>query len=288
MRMTPALRPRALAWQAPLRAAAIALALAALPAALTSCIVTPTSQIEQGQAISTGNEAYDAFLQAVRATREEAIKAEAQAADARAELCRSLGLEQGASAAATLEAARARAAKLREGGVLLHLQITPEVKLIRASGRAKIDDADQGVLTAVEESAKSSLAVSKQLSGLADRAAELEKKRSALEQETEAAFADASGARRRDVRRELEASARVLAEAANAGDKQAGLASKFVLDLAVAVETGAGAGPRAPAGRPSARPRGGGKPARTGAGTPTTKPAQPPKPKPAGGDDFEP
>jgi hypothetical protein len=271
----------------PLRAAALALALAASHAALAGCITTPTTKIEQGQVMTTGKEAYDTFFEAVRTTREEAMKAEAQAAEARAALCRSLGLTPDASADATLEAARARAAKLREGGVLLHLQLTPEVKLVRATGRAKVNEEDQGVLTAVEESAKGSLAVSKQLSGLSGRAGELDKKRSTLEQELQAAFADVSGAQRRDVQRELEASARVLEEAANAGDKHAGLASKFVLDLASAVETGgaAGAGRKAP-GRPAARPRGGGKPAAgTGSRPP---PAQPPKPKPSGGDDFEP
>jgi hypothetical protein len=269
-----------------LRAAALAFALAASHAALAGCITTPATKIEQGQVMTTGKEAYDTFFEAVRATREEATKAEAQATEARAALCRSLGLTPDANADATLEAARARAAKLREGGVLLHLQLTPEVKLVRATGRAKVNEEDQGVLTAVEESAKGSLAVSKQLSGLSGRAAELDKKRSTLEQELQAAFADVSGAQRRDVQRELEAAARVLDEAANAGDKHAGLASKFVLDLATAVETGgAAAAPRKPPGRPAARPSGGGKAPGAASRPP---PAQPPKPKPSGGDDFEP
>lgn len=268
-----------------------AAALAALALATPACFLfssTPLTEIEQGRTMTTGKAPYDSFFQEVRAAHEEASKAESQAQGARAGLSRALGLAESADAAAALDAARARAAKLKDGGVLLHLQITPEVKVVSAVGKkARLADEDKGVLTAVEESAKSSLTASKQLMALAGRAAELDRKRASLEQELGTAFADVSGAQRHDVQRELDAAGRLLSEARGAGDLHAALTSKFVLDLAVAVETGAAAGaPR----DGKKRPAGGGAAARPAGGRPAgAPPAQPPKPKPAGGgDDFEP
>lgn len=269
--------------------------LAALALATPACFLfssAPLTEIEQGRTMTTGKAPYDTFFQEVRAMHEEASKAESQAQGVRAGLSRALGIAESASSAAALDAARARAAKLKDGGVLLHLQITPEVKLVSATGKkGKLADEDKGVLTAVEESAKGSLTVSKQLMDLAGRAAGLDKKRASLEQELEAAFADASGAQRRDVQRELEAAGRLLSEARDAGDHHAALTSKFVLDLAMAVETGAAPGAtRDEKKRPGGRPAGGASAARPAGGRPAgTPPAQPPKPKPAGGgDDFEP
>jgi len=297
--MTPAPRPRPLlAALARARAAALALAvLAPATVALPGCFLfakdTTASRIEQGEAVTTGKEPYDAFFAAVRAAREESRKAEAQAAEARVSLSRSLGLQDTATASAALEAARARATKLLEGGVRLHLQITPEVKLISGVGRrTRLEDADKPVLTALEESAQGSLAISKKLSETASRTAELEKQRSALAGEADKAFADAPEGKRRDIMRELEAAARVIADASKTNGDQAARASKFVLDLAMAIETGGADGKRAPGG-PAARPQGGGRSgAGTSAGASTSRPATPPSkpaPKPAGGgDDFEP
>ncbi|MCC6556304.1 MAG: hypothetical protein IT372_25365 [Polyangiaceae bacterium] len=277
--------------KAPARCRALLLALALLPPLASGCATTRVSrsQIEQGQAITTGKEPFDAFFQAVRTVREEALKAEDDAAGARAGATRMLGLSSTASAGEAIAAARARAAKLREAGVTLHLDLTPEPRLVSASGKVKIDASVRTVLDALEESAKGSLAVSRKLDELAARASELQKQRRALEAESPSAFTDAK--RRDEVKREIAAAERVLAEAADQSSKQAALASKFALDLAQAVETGAGAGDaRRPASsRPAAaKPAPGGrKPPPSGARP--AAPPPPPRPKPSGGgDDFEP
>ena len=273
------------------RAQAAALAVVALSLAAPACGPVPLTQVELGQPLSTGRPAYDALFKDVHAAHEETEKAEPRVAAARAGLRSALGLGEGASAEETLTAARAKAAKLKEGGVLLHLQITPEVKVVSAVGKKDGFGAeDEGVLKALEASVKGSLGVSKELSALVDRAAELEKKRATLEQEVPSAFAAETGARRRELQRELEAAKRLLAEAREVGAQQAALSSKFVLDLAIAVETGAAAAAaQAEPGkkkRPGARAPG----RQPGRGAPPAgrPPAPAPSPKPAGGDDFEP
>lgn len=287
MRLIPP--PVAARW-ARLRALALALALVPPLAPALGCSIFATtpkgSQIEQGQALTTGTEPFDAFFQAVRAIREEAQKAGDEVAGARAGASRTLGLEASADVGEALLAVRARAAKLRDGGVLLHLELTPEPKLVSSSGKAKVEASDKLVLDALEESAKSSLAVSRRLDELAGRALGLQKQRTALETESQAAFSGADAARRDELRREIAGAERVLAEAADLGSKHAALAAKFALDLAQALETGAGSAKPAPA-KPGRRgpPSGGGRPATPAPAGPTPTPTPP---KPSGGDDFEP
>lgn len=256
--------------------AAITLSLA-LPGCFAS-LSSSSSQIEQGQAITTGKEPYDAFLEAVRGVREESLSAETEAAGAREEVTKSLGLPGEASAREAVEATRARAAKLKEGGVLLHLEIIPEAKVVKAARRSKIGADDQKLFDALEASVKRSLEVSKKLGELAARVAELRKKRDALASDLETAFSD-DRSHRGEMKRELEGADRVLSEAMNLSDKHAGLASKFAIDLALAIETGAGQ--RRGASRSRSRGR---QPGRT---RPPAAAAKPPA-KPSGGDDFEP
>lgn len=272
MRLIPS--PRAAGWA---RRRALALALTLLPplAPALGCASTQGSQIEQGQAITTGKEPYDTFFQAVRDLRKEALTAESETASARSGAARALGIKGEADASAAIEAARAMAAKLRDEGVLLHLELTPEAKLVSANGKVKIKEEDRGVLDALEASARSSLAASRGLDELAGRAVELQKKRSALLAQSQAAFSDAPE-RGDEVNREMAAAERVLAEATDLTRKHAALASKFALDLAFSLETGASE-PRRPGGRKG--PASGDRPA-------APAPAKPPKP--AGGDDFEP
>src|SRR6185369_4672453 len=75
-------------------------------------------------------------------------------------------------------------------------------------------------------------------------------------------------ARRDEITFELDAAAGVLSSAADAGTRYAGLASKFAIDLARAVETGAASAPPEPPGK--------GKPGRK----PPTPVAVVPKPPP--------
>ncbi|AKT43428.1 hypothetical protein [Chondromyces crocatus] len=268
-------------WAACGGATVVALSLAL--GAVTGCSTPSRTRIEQGSQVTTGSAPYDAFFQEVLATHEETREAETLASGARAGLSRSLGLQEAASREVVLDAARARAAKLREEGVLLHLQLTPEVKVVRAGGKKGLDDDGKEILDALEASAKGGLSVSKQLDQLASRVTELERKRAELDQELSMAFASAPSSQRREVQRELDAAGKVLAEAKEGTDLQAALVSKFVLDLAIAVETGASPGEaRGDTKRSGARPTGRPAPRRGG------PPAAQPPPKPAGGsDDFE-
>ncbi|WP_437607141.1 hypothetical protein WMF20_40780 [Sorangium sp. So ce834] len=271
-----------------LRAAALALLLAAAHAPLLAACAAQASQLEQGRALRTGKQPYDEFFEAARALREESLKAEALADAARAELARAAGLDPRSAADAALDAARARAAELRASGASLHVELVPEARLVSARGGRSLDADDRDAVEALEASLKSSLAAAKQLGELSKRAAELEKQRASLS----AAWAEtmAGDPQRREARRELEAAERVLAEAGAAAERHAGRASKLALDLVLAVDAGvapAGRGaarrptPRQPAGSAKAPPRRG-----SGAGAAPRPPKPPPPPR--GEDDFDP
>jgi hypothetical protein len=161
---------------------------------------------------------------------------------------------------------------------------------VTTAGKRPPAQEEKSLIDAIEKTMKSSLDVSKRLGELSKQAAELETKRATLAAECETAFAREPGARRDEVMRELEAASGVLAEAGERGNKQAGRAAKFVLDLAQAVETSTGAerksAPGQPAGRPAAiAPKGSPRGAHSAA--PQTKPSSPSTPKPHSGDDFE-
>ncbi|WP_437810372.1 hypothetical protein [Sorangium sp. So ce1078] len=271
-----------------LRAAALALLLVAPHAPLLAACAAQASQLEQGRALRTGKQPYDELFEAARALREESLKAEELADTAQAELARALGLDRRSAGGATLEAARARAAKLRASGVRLHVELVPEARLVSARGGRSLDADDRGAVEAFEASLKSSLAAAKQLGELSKRAAELEEKRASLA----AAWAEtmASDPQRREVKRELEAAERVLAEAGAVAERHAGRASKLALDLVLALDAGGAPArrdaasrppPRQPAGSVKAPPQRG-----SGAGA-APKPPKPPPP-PIGEDDFDP
>ncbi|AUX36570.1 MULTISPECIES: hypothetical protein [Sorangium] len=271
-----------------LRAAALALLLAAAHAPLLAACAAQASQLEQGRALRTGKQPYDEFFEAARALREESLKAEALADAARAELARAAGLDPRSAADAALDAARARAAELRASGASLHVELVPEARLVSARGGRSLDADDRDAVEALEASLKSSLAAAKQLGELSKRAAELEKQRASLA----AVWAEtmAGDPQRREAKRELEAAERVLAEAGAAAERHAGRASKLALDLVLAVDAGvapAGRGaarrptPRQPAGSAKAPPRRG-----SGAGAAPRPPKPPPPPR--GEDDFDP
>ncbi len=281
---------RALDGASRLRAAALALLLVAAHAPMITACAAQTSQIEQGRALRTGKQPYDEFFEAARALREETLKAEELADAAQAELARALEVDRRSTGDAMLDAARARAAKLRASGVRLHVELVPEARLVNARGGRSPDADDRGVIEAFEASLKSSLAAAKQLGELSRRAAELEKKRASLA--AESAEAMAGDPQRRDVKRELAAAERVLAEAGASAERHAGRASKLALDLVLAVDAGGASG--APARRGAARrplsrqPAGSVKaPPQRGSGA-GAAPKPPPPPPPHGEDDFDP
>ncbi|WP_437568804.1 hypothetical protein [Sorangium sp. So ce542] len=271
-----------------IRAAALALLLAAAHAPLLSACAAQASQLEQGRALRTGKQPYDEFFEAARALREESLEAEALADAARAELARAAGLDPRSAADAALDAARARAAELRASGVSLHVELAPEARLVSARGGRSLDADDRDAVEALEASLKSSLAAAKQLGELSKRAAELEKQRASLS----ASWAEtmAGDPQRREAKRELEAAERVLAEAGAAAERHAGRASKLALDLVLAVDAGVAPARRGAARRPTPRqPAGSAKaPPQRGSGAGAAPRPPKPPPPPSGEDDFDP
>jgi hypothetical protein len=256
----------------------------ALGAGAIGCAGETASRVATGQPVATGNADFDAFFKQVDELRAEAAKADEDEAVARLLLVRALSLPEEAGAGATVKAAGDRAKKLRDAGVMLHLELTPEAKLV-TRGKAGEDEA---AIKAIEESAKSSLALVRRMGELGKRSADLQNKRRELRSKTRVEL----GARAEEIERELSAAERVIAEAAELGSKSAGSASHFVLDLAGAVETGAGSPPlptrvavvRGGAKSSGKMPAKAAKPAGGDGG----QAAPPPKKKKPKSDDFEP
>jgi len=266
---------------------ALLLGMAALGSASASagCAGETAARVATGQPVTTGNSEFDAFFKQVNELRAEAAKADEDEAGARLLLVKALALPEEAGADTTVKAAGERAKKLREAGLMLHLELTPEAKLVtRGKGGGSEGEA---ATKAIEEAARSSLALVRRMNELEARAADLQNKRRALRSKTQAEL----GERAEEVERELSASEGVIAEAAELGGKSAGSASQFVLSLAAAVETGAGGAPLPTrvavvrgGGKPSGKlPAKAGKPSGDGGGS--AAPAKKPKPK---SDDFEP
>jgi hypothetical protein len=235
--------------------------------------------------VATGNADFDAFFKQVDELRTEAAKADEDEAVARLLLVRALALPEEAGADATVKAAGERAKKLKEAGLMLHLNLTPEAKLVT---RGKGADSEASV-KAIEESAKSSLALVRRMGELEKRSADLQNKRRELRSKTRAEL----GARAEEIERELLEAEKVIAEAAELGSKSAGSASHYVLALAAAVETGAGGSQLPTRVSVVQGVRGGAKPSgklpakavKSGGGDGAAPPPKKPKPK---SDDFEP
>lgn len=275
------------------RVAVVALALA-LAAPLGGC-VGATTQVQQGVAPTTGNADYDAFFEEVVDASAAASKAADEEVAARAELAKALGLDATADLEATVTAAEERAKKLKDSGIQLHLQLTPEPRLVRVEGTIPLDGDGKAVLKAVESSAKSSLELSRRLGALPEKLDALEKRRAELKAQADVTFKTEKPTKRRDIQRELEAAAEVISNASETSVKFAGLSSKFVLDLARAVETGGSAAALAqasskasPAAPSKPVPKWKGAPRPPGAAAAKPASAPPPKKPAAGGDDFDP
>lgn len=300
-----------------LHRAALALALA-LPA--LGC-AKAVSHVMAGESFSTGTPAYDEFFTSLKSAQDDAKAIDADALAARAPLVTVLGLEAAAPDAALVKEAEQRAKKLKEGGVLLHLELLPEARVLSSKDRKSLELPGQDLLKGAEESSRHAVSLSKRMSVLALKAAELEKARSDLRAQAPQTFRGEPQARRDEIIGELDAAQTVLASVLESSTRHAGLSAKYLLDLAVALETGAavlgpldapakggrwnkgGAPPRpgpppvasAPPPPPPAKKPGDAPPpaARPPAAKPppaTPPPATPPPKKkpPKGGDDFEP
>lgn len=264
------------------------------PALLGAVCMQSTTHVERGELYTTGDASYDEFFKQVQELRTEAVQAEADKAAARGKLSRVLGLDDKSDEDATLEATHARAKMLLGHGVRMHLTLTPEPKLIAVKGAIPLDGEGEALVKAVEEAATEALKLSRRLGAWPSRVTELEKKQAELRARFDEVFKKEKPVKKGEISKELDAAKDVIADSGEAGERYSGLASKFVIDLAAAVETGgaaavaergaasASASAKAPPRFKGGPPKGWKPPA--GAGTPPP----PPRPKPAGGDDFDP
>lgn len=272
------------------------------------------TNIAAGRTFTTGTAEFDEFFKETRELHAEAQRGEADERASHASLIAALGLDPQTTALMAVNEAGQRARKILDTGVLLHLDVLPVTKVLtkKESSSASLSPDGKDFVKAVEDSTRSSLALSRRVGAVAARAEALEKTRMDLRARAPVAFRAEREERREAILRELDAARGVLAETVALGNRYAGLAAKFVLDLAQVLETGADAypeaqgpidptkpAPAAPAPTPGGKKAGGsgaGKrpPAAGGpkAGPPTSKPATPATPppakKPKGGDDFEP
>lgn len=232
------------------------------------------SQVAQGELYRSGDSEYDAFFREVHDVQSEA-ESGSEGEPAHAPLRDALGLKKSASSTKALDETQKRVTELKEGGLLLHLQITPEPKLVRVQEkqRGPIDDELEALFEAVEQAASDSLEDAESLRALRKRTTELEKKRAKLVKSGEPDKGKLEVSTKQ-LQAELEASEAVLANAASTFSAQAGDAAWFVVELARAVESGgADAKPPPP---PAPKPK---KPAWR------PRPRVKPKPPPA---DFDP
>lgn len=295
-------RPR---WRATVASLALALATSLGSA---GCPSRSATKIEAGEAPSTGEAAYDDFFKTVLDVREQAKRAADEETAARDELGRAVGSEGGASAEGMVGKTASSAKKLHDFGVRLHLQLLPTARLVVArSGDTPEAGETEALLHGVESAANKSMALARRLAELATLTATLEKQRAELREGTATKLDSLPSAKREEIEKELDGSKAVLAEAGDSSARVAGSASRFLLDLARAVETGAtdaegppateacppskaktakkGAAPP-PRGRPSKAPTGRAPTAHrpAAAAAPAAKPTRKAKP----GDDFEP
>jgi hypothetical protein len=266
MRLVSLLRARLTAL---LAAALFAVALAGCgPAAVTR------TRVERGETVTTGVTAYDAFFRELGEANGEIDKVAAEVSSAAKPLKDAIGAQ---GKGTPPEVMRSEAKKLQTSGTLLHLQLVPDTKVVTSG---KPDAPTEKLLAAAEQAAKGSLAVARRADEVLARIADLEKRRAELVDTASTSFPQA--AKRNEITRELAAAEAVLASARAAVERHGGTASKLVLDLAMALETGAGTAVAAVVKKPTkpgggSKPGGGGKPGGTGAVAPA-------RPK---GDDFD-
>lgn len=229
-----------------------------------------TTHVERGDTVTTGVAAYDTFFREVAEVKGEADKAGSDLTSATKPLSEAIGAQ---SKTPPAEAVRAEAKKLQISGTLLHMDLLPEAKVVTSG---KPDASSEKLLSAAEQSAKGSLAIARRTGELLIRVGDLERRRADLIMTLKASFPEEK--KRGEITRELAGAETVLASVREMGEKHGGAASKMALDLAMALETGAGSGV-ASAKKPT-KPGAGTGPKPAGTGTAAV-------PKPKGGDDFD-
>ena len=295
----------------PLRALISAIA---ITATISGC-ATPIPRVARGESMTTGNATYDEFFTSVQKVRSEALAAATEEDTTHAGLVKALGLEPKTTRELAVDETGLRSKRFVEKGVLLHLEIAPEARMLSVRGKTDLGPDGEGLIRSMQDAAKGALEMRRRFAIVASHAADLEKKRVDLRGQAPATFRDDPQAKRDEIIAELDAARAVLTEAQEKANASAGSAARFVVELAQAVETGAadaivnpkptkGKKPFAVAQRPqpvapspavvAAQVAPPPKPAAAVAkpaaapAKPAAAPAKPAKKKPKGGDDFEP
>jgi hypothetical protein len=249
-----------------------------------------TTKVEQGLLVTTGNATYDDFFRSVHDLGEEAQKGGTDLADARQKLAAALAAGSTGDADAAVAAVEQRAKALRDQGVLLHLELLPEAKVVAVKSKGTFDAGGETSVKAIEDFARSALALMARMGSMRERAAVLEKTRVDLLAQSASAFKGDAQIKHDELDQELTAAGGVLTKTSDVGASAAGGASSLLVRLMRAVETGA-----PPSAAALAEAKGKGKKPGTGAatgtgtGTGTAPKAAGTTPKqPKGGDDFEP
>lgn len=231
---------------------AAALAPLWLSGACTLFVGEHEARVAQGQPVQTGKAPYDDFFAEVLEVKDLASSAPDKQQAVRKPLSDAMGLGESATSEDTVAEATKRAKELEEKGLLLHLQLTPDARVVRVQKKkGALDEDSEKLLKAVEAATKKALVAVDELGTVHERALKLEKTRADLFAQSEQDFDDQAPIKRSVVQQELTASRDVLAEAEQQSGLHAGLAAKFIVDLARALETGAGM-EKAPAPPPPA------------------------------------
>src|SRR5262249_11875904 len=141
---------RAVGGGAPVRMRKVIVA-ACFAALLGAGCGTPPAKIAQGIALTTGNTTYDDFFTAVRGVRGEALTAESAELASHAGLIKALGLEANAKPPLVIDEAGVRAKKFQERGVMLHLEIAPEPRIVEIKGKVEIGSDNEALIKSMED-----------------------------------------------------------------------------------------------------------------------------------------
>jgi hypothetical protein len=275
---------------------------------LTGCLSQKESLLETGQSVDSGRRQFDAYFKKVGDLRDKVKDLDSDLFPLREPLTQELDVGEDASLPVLLEATRKRVAKLRDYGISINLQLTPQPRVITHQGDLEQDDKDASLPPAIQEAAIRSMNAFKEYQLMLEQAADLEAKRNELADKMETL--PRTFTKRELLETELVAAGRVLAKAEQKLLRDTRTIGHFMIGLAAVSDTGArdgydskcdqavavfeeqekkkaarkkrwaGRGRGRPRPRPRPRPR-------TGGGTPRPKPAPTPPTRPAGGGDFE-
>lgn len=253
---------------------------------------TKESKLVAGEEVEVGKRKFDAYFEEIATFRDTVEDVETDHFSVREPLIDQLDVDVEAGVGTLLDATGERMGKIRDFGVQTSLQLTPEPKVIRFTGKdIEARAEDEPLFRAVEKSATVALERFREHQQLLSRLAELDRRRGELAEEIDDLGAQDADARE-TIETEIVGAGKVLREAEKKLLASSRTLSHFLLGLATTVDTGAigtyaseceearkrmaekeKEKPKRPQPRWRPRPRPAG-------------PRPPPKPAPAGGD-FE-